>query len=366
MKKMGIWLVLAAMMVGMLSAAAAERKEIVPDMELELSEEITAGIEKTHPFEEGIAPLTGLPASGEKYTPIALILDNSPEVYPHWGVAQADWLIQVPLRRDGGTRMMAIYGNEYPAQAGGARSTRMTNLPVAVMFHAALAYAGHAPVQEDNVRVEKWIDEWDYNKRIRYYDLLTKKYSERVDFLQKPQNLSAHVDGMHADLIKRDLKFDNRGFLFTDEPLTRGDDALQIDLKYFSILDADDIKEGKTPVENGNAACSFEYKDGQYLRTSKTGLYTDRDTGEAVTFSNVIIMRTKVEWEGNYPYYFNHLKTCGQAEIYQNGKHITGAWYRAGRLTRLVLLDENGQEISLQRGRTYMAIADENLVVSYE
>jgi hypothetical protein len=73
-----------------------------------------------------------------------------------------------------------------------------------------------------------------------------------------------------------------------------------------------------------------------------------------------------VEWEGGYPYYKDHLRYYGQAEYFMNGRHFTGAWYRAGRLARLVLLGDQGQEISLQRGKTFLAINDENLVVSYE
>ena len=49
-----------------------------------------------------------------------------------------------------------------------------------------------------------------------------------------------------------------------------------------------------------------------------------------------------------------------------NGKHVTGAWYRRGRLARLTLLDDRGQEIELQRGKTFLVIGDEYTVVSYE
>ena len=38
----------------------------------------------------------------------------------------------------------------------------------------------------------------------------------------------------------------------------------------------------------------------------------------------------------------------------------------SGQMHGLVLLDEEGEEISLQRGRTYMVIGDDDTVVSYE
>ena len=49
-----------------------------------------------------------------------------------------------------------------------------------------------------------------------------------------------------------------------------------------------------------------------------------------------------------------------------NGKHISGYWYRRGRIARLVLLDKNGEEIRLQRGKTFMVVGDQYTVVSYE
>ncbi|MBQ9211670.1 MAG: DUF3048 domain-containing protein [Clostridia bacterium] len=359
MKRLIVWLLVVIMALGCLNFAAADLTVIEPDMELDISGQVQ-DIEKTHPMQESIAPLTGLPASGEPYTPIALILDNSPEVYPHWGVSEADWIVQVPLRKDGGTRLMAIYGNEYPEQAGGARSSRMTNLPVAVMFHADFAYAGHAPIWGENIEVDKWIDEWDYNKPIRYVDLLGNRFRERVDFLEKPLNLSAHIKEIHESLIERKVKFENRGPLFTDEPLTAGDEARVVHLQFMSL-------NPEEPVENTVSDCDLVYSENKgYVRASKSGIFSDRFTGEEVTFANVIIMRTGVEWDGNYPYYTNHLKVCGQAEIFQNGRHFTGAWYRAGRLTRLVVLDENGEEIAFQRGRTYLAIGEEHMIVSYE
>ena len=361
MQKIRWWgLLLAAAILFQTAAGFADAITIQPDMELVLSEDVIKGIVKSNPDLEGLSPLTGLPTE-EAYTPIAVVLDDSPEVFPHWGVADADWIVQTPLRMDGATRMMAVYGGAYPEQAGGVRSGRMTTFPVAVMFKAAAAFAGNPPTHGWDITVDYWIDEWDYNKPIRYFNLLSGKYAERVDFLEPPQNLSAHIQEMHQRLLERKVKFEQRAFLFTDEKETRGDEAKAIQMHFLSR------EEETLGTENLNSACSFEYQEGTgYLHSSRTGLYTDRDTKEAVPFANVVVLRCPVEWEGGYPYYKDHLRYYGQAEYFMNGRHFTGAWYRAGRLARLVLLDDQGQEISLQRGKTFLAINDENLVVSYE
>ena len=359
MKKTGIWLLLIVLMAGLLSCGAAEPTVIQPDMALQLSEDVTNDIPKLNPEVEGIDPLTGLPAGDEAYTPIVLVLDDSPEVFPHWGVAEADWIVQVPLRRDGDTRMLAVYGNAYPEQAGGARSARMTMLPVAAMFKSAFAFVGYPPNTEWDIMVGGWLDEWDFNKPIRYFDLLGRKYKERVSFLPEPQNLSAHISEMHKNLVERKVKFEKRYFLFADKPQTRGDEAATIGMQFYGCEE--------TTEPSAASACTFKYVEGEgYYRDSSTGLYSDRDTGEAIPFANVIVMRSKINWIGYYPYYEDHLRYFGQAEFFMNGKHVTGAWYRRGRLARLTLLDDRGQEIELQRGKTFLVIGDEYTVVSYE
>ena len=366
--KWGIMLMLALCIA--FGMAAAEPKVIVPVMNLELGANVISNIVKSNPEEEGINPLTGL-ALTEEYTPITLVLDNSPEVYPHWGVADADWIVQVPLRPDGGTRLVAVYGGAYPEQAGGVRSARMTTLPVSNLFKAAAAFGSWPANTEDDISVEKWIDTWDYNAPVRYYDLLGTKYKERVSFLNAPQNLSAHIQEIHDSLVRRikqgKIKFEKRFFLFSDEARTDGDAATNVQMRFIAANPDAEYITDEDRLESVNSACTFEYQEGTgYTRTSRSGVYSDRDSGEALTFANVIVMRVGVEWIGNYPYYADHLRGCGQAEIFQNGKHITGAWYRSGRRDRLVLLDEEGNEIALQRGKTFMVIGDDDTVVSYE
>lgn len=360
MKKAGIWLLALMMMLCCLSGAAADLTVIEPNMDLALSKEIIEGIQKANPEEEGICPLTGLPMADEPYTPVAVVLDDSPEVFPHWGVADADWIVQVPLRKEGATRFVAVYGGAYPEQVGGVRSARMTTLPIATLFTAAAASGAWPPNWHESVDVEYWLNELDYNKPIRYYNLLGTKYRERVDFLEAPWNLSAHVQEMHQSLAKRTITFDKRFFVFADEPTVSGDDASFVRVQFFGSKE--------TKEESGNSACTFTYTEGEgYTRDSKTGLYADRDTGDVLAFANVIMLRSPLGWEEiDYPFYKDNLKGCGQVDIFQNGRHITGAWYRKNRLSRLVLLDEAGQEIPLQRGKTFMVVGDEYTVVSYE
>jgi len=312
---------------------------------------------KNNPVIKGESPLTGLPDSGERYTPIALPLDNTPDAYPHWGISEVSLLFQVPLTENGGTRLMALFGDTYPKQVGGVRSGRMSILPLARAFHAAFAYGGVPPIEKGPVSVDEWLTEWSFRKPTRHFNLLGANYRERVKTIPKPHNLSAHVADIHKNLVGRKMKFDVRPFLFTDEPLDRGDKAPVISIQYQNRKNLD-----KT---NSESASTFTWlPETGYIRTSKTGEMIDRTTGETVPFANVIVMRVPVEWENGYPYYRDQMRGSGQADIFQSGRYIQGAWVHEDHAERLIFLDDKGKELRFQRGKTFF-ILGEDLIVSY-
>ena len=355
MKKLTAWLLIMGLLLGCLGMASAETK-IEPDMDYTVTEDRWTTV--LNPVQEGISPLTGLPCT-EAYTPIALVIDNSPETYPHWGIAEASWIFQAPLNREGGTRLLALYGDEYPEQAGGARSGRMTLLPLAAAFNAAFAYVGNPPTDEPAISVGKWLTEWNYRKPTRHYDLEGIHYKERVDFVQSPQNLSAHVKEIHEDLVKREVPFEVRAYLFAENPLDRGEDATEIELVFR------DLDEGTT--QNYNSNCRFDYREGiGYTRTSKAGQLAERNTGDPVTFANVIVLRAPVLIDHGYVCYEKQLMGSGQADIFQNGKYIKGAWIRSARMGRLVFLDDQGEELKLQPGKTFVVVGNDRVEVSYQ
>ena len=308
-----------------------------------------------NPAVEGESPLTGLPDSGEAYTPIMLPMDNSPEAYPLWGISDASILFQVPLKENGATRLLALFGDSYPEQAGGVRSGRMTMLPLAAAFHAAFAYAGLPPIGKEHVCVEKWLKKWSFQKPTRHYNLLGLHFRERVSYAKKPGNLSAHVNELHEHLAERELDFETRPFLFTDEPMNKGDKASVISVQYH--------KRNKPSDISPNSTSTFTWKPGTgYIRSSISGEMTDRTTGEAVPFANVIIMRIPVEWEAEYPYYADQMCGCGQADIFQSGNYIQGAWIRDSQTERLVFLDDTGKELTFQRGKTFIVLGEDMIV----
>jgi len=90
--------------------------------------------------------------------------------------------------------------------------------------------------------------------------------------------------------------------------------------------------------------------------------------GEAITFANVIVQYIDMEWPGlEAPYPI--LTGTGNADYFMGGKRYTGVWKRDELDDRTVYYGADGQEITLQPGRTFIVLMDyksENRAVKYE
>ena len=314
-----------------------------------------------NPVVEGVSPITGLPTDGEPYTPIVIDLDGSPSAYPHWGINDADILFQVPNAGSGSTKLMALFADTYPEQAGGVRSARGSMVPVALAFDAAFAYAGIAPVKGANANVDDLTRKYNMKKGVKAYNLISgsQEYRSRIQDINEPHNLSAHIKEIHEHLIAENVPFEVRPFRFTDTPRTDGAAA-----SYIKIVHRGDSV--KKPV-NASSTSYFTYNEGLggYTRAYSEGEDVDRYTGMAPVFTNVIVLRVKFRWQNSYVYLDGHLTGTGVIEIFQNGRYVRGAWKRDKATSRLILIGPDGNELELQRGKSFIVVTNDATGVSY-
>ncbi len=314
-------------------------------------------------------PFTGLPASEAAFTPIMLVLDNAEEAYPHWGVSGADIIFQVPGAGSGVTKLMALYSGSFPEQAGPVRSARATMLPAVQSFLASFAFAG-PPVMPDveaekieNVNLVALMRAWSLNRTDRVYNLLLNDdYKERFTEEGYPagHNLSCHIKAIHDHLVESGKTgFEIRSFLFTDQPREDGEAAVNIRLLHRGLKSTSGSNSASRSVFN------YDPSHGVYTRTNSSGLYRDRDTGEVLTFANVIVLRVAFEEEEGLFYLRDHMTGSGSAEIFQNGRYVRGAWVRTERDGRLILVDGDGSELRLQRGKSFIIITNDITDVIY-
>ena len=383
MKKL---LSLALTLMLLTSAASALANTVIDPNENRGIQLTPAGLNEV---EEGVSPTTGrvladvdTPAgfAGQavtgRYMPMLVQIDNTTggvtRVAP-WGASYADIMYETPLYRNGVTRMSYLFSDQIPDSVGPVRSARMGHAWLREEWDAGFLFYGQQEHEDADVKTE--LSRLGVNKKGLAFSGTVgenkpwKQYYSRRhgDGLAAPSNADANVAGMYS-LIDESYVAPNHAFRFTDEA-PQGESVQEIRIKTGAM------DYGSNLIYDVDSNLYF-----RYMRHAGDELvpYEDRDTGEQIAFSNVIIQFTDVLWvEGDAPvafqvgrYYYDGRgdKTAGgNADIFMGGVHVKGYWQRDDMASRTVFYGEDGQEIELQRGKTLIVIADKkNWEVSYQ
>ncbi len=114
------------------------------------------------------------------------------------------------------------------------------------------------------------------------------------------------------------------------------------------------------------SAFTYNAEDGLYYKTLHGKAQTDGLNGEQLTFANVIVQNTKWEKLDDKGYLsFQNLDTTEDGYYFTKGKCIHVTWQKLGDYTPTVYYDDYGNEIQLNEGKTYIAIAQKGRDVIY-
>ncbi len=303
------------------------------------------------------SPTTGLSWTGT-YQPMLVQIDNDNGgigARAPWGASDADIIYETPLHKGGYTRLSFLFSDVIPESVGPVRSARITHVELREEWDAGFLFYGGQP--SDGTSIYSAFSKTRASKKGVLFDGTAsmskpwKRYYTRLSTLPSPHDVDANVKAMQA-LIPADFKAPSRPYLFTDELPQTGELAYTI-----AITQA-----------NKTYSSSFIYEPdiNVYFRYVGGESYMDRVTEEQLSFSNVIIQRTKVTYfdgEGDRP--VTKSIGSGNADIFIGGRYIPGYWVRTGMDQRTVFFDQDGNELRLQRGKTFISILDDGIAVTY-
>ena len=349
---------------------------------------------------------------------MAITNEYSPVMVQHCGYAgavgpgapfygsYADVYYELAKSLTGHTRLCMIFNDIHPTYVGASRSTRVGYIWIRQEWGCPYLYAG----KQD----QSWPGKWN----TKVSDAITalkipSSYSadtpaeQRVlfdgtDGGSKPW-LSAkrRVEGkgmVNADNLVWDLPYldqnvfgegrtyNNHTWKFADALPENGDNANLVYVMFKN--NAAEQKNTNAPSYYYNSFFEYEPEENVYYRYVITDLdkplenpipFTeqvfsnvvtkgnvasgegtlsgDRVEGDPITFANVIIQFTENKWPaGECPYPI--LTGEGNADYFMGGKHLKGVWKRDTYEDRTVFYGEDGEEIALQPGRTYIVVMD--------
>lgn len=322
------------------------------------------GTYEDNPIVPGESPTTGLKWDGiENYQPMLVQIDTTEGglgFRAPWGAEFADIIYETPLYKSGVTRMSFLFSDYLPTAAGPVRSARVGHCWMREEWGAGFLFYGSQELKGSSCNAVFRATGAD-KKGVIFSGIVGQgkpwaQYYNRVPSLKGPSNVDVNVRAIR-DLIPKSHVAIPHPMLFTDELPKDGENATVINI----------------PNDHKDYVSSFKYNadENTYYRFVQDQPYLNRnyETGETkeIPFKNVIIQRTEVGWnEGNGVAPLTEHIGKGNADIFIGGKYIAGYWERPNWGSRTVFLDENGEEIKFQRGRTFILVTTYAAPVMYE
>ncbi|MCF0143279.1 MAG: DUF3048 domain-containing protein [Parasporobacterium sp.] len=302
-----------------------------------------------------INPLTGeyfYPDESVGHRPVAVMVNNVPEAMPQYGIEAADIVYEIPVEGNQ-TRFLAIYPdyNTLPDICS-VRSCRYYYPALALGYDAIYIHWGI------DYTIYPYYNSLDMDK----YDLnildddptgLASRDQER---LSQQYNLE-HTSVFHGTNLPKVLKED-------DVRLELKDDMKDTAFKFSDPLKDPVIPTGENCTDvyirfgGQDARLAYDATTNKYLKYIYDEEQIDGRTKKQLAFTNVIILETTitsrdevdhkhVEWEGG---------DDSSAYWISNGKMQKIHWKKADEYSRLKLYDEDGKELTINPGKTYIAI----------
>lgn len=107
---------------------------------------------------------------------------------------------------------------------------------------------------------------------------------------------------------------------------------------------------------NANPCFTYNEEDGLYYRSQYGGAQIDEMNGEQLAVSNVVfkICHGEVREPADKDYLAFQVHGQGDAYVFTNGKVIKGTWVHNSNYEPNLFLDENGNEIVFNQGKTWI------------
>lgn len=315
------------------------------------TEDTTAESEPPAPVvPDVINPITGLEAE-EDYSerrPVAIMINNIKQAIPQEGISYADVMYECVV--EGGlTRLMMVVSDyESLPTVGSVRSSREYYLDFAADHNAIYIHAGGSDEAYRQIKSRKvnnidgvtmyipdmfYRDDWRLANLGYVHSLVTdggrivkgiahKKYSTEL-----AENFDSPLDFVP----------------FGEERVPEGESGEYVSVTY-----------------SGEHTPYFEYntEDKLYYRFQFKGeKHIDKGTGEQIAFTNVLVLYMPTVSTGD-DYKHMSVDTTGSGEGYYftMGKYEKIKWEKTGVDTPMKLYNEAGEELLINRGKTFFQI----------
>ena len=300
-----------------------------------------------------VSPTTGLPGNTE-YRPVQVQIDNESTGRPQWGIQSADVVYEVEIE-GGATRLSAIFNDTLPDKVGPVRSSRVYFQYIQNEWDSIYLHNGGAYNKESKYAYCKTADNgWDMNVNVDF------QYAHVLKDMEVAGSVSESIgwdEKLGYTLTNVKAAEEEYGYERTErDPLFNFDANVDYS-KYTDFTKVDIPFTGSSNGGDGQVEYVYDKSTDLMTRYNFGDPFVEADTGEAVTVQNVIVQYVKESTiHDGADHQLIDMVGSGKAEFFVGGKHLTGTWEKADRHAGTVYTLDDGSELVLKPGNTWIAV----------
>lgn len=297
--------------------------------------------------------------------PIAIMMPTDKAAQPSYGISNAKILYEIMEEGEISRQMAIIDDWQGLAKIGNIRSCRAYYIPEANEWDSIIVHFGGVYYMKDAISapdINNISGTYEYGTGgeapgAGYFFRSTDRKSPHNAYISA-QGITSACNQLGYSLANRAEYYNTKHFQFAEgvNTLEQYGEAA----KAANVIDLSQIFTYTRSAFNYNAA------DGLYYKSIHGKAQTDGNNGQQIAFANVIIQNTqwvKLDKKG----YLNFLNcdTSQDGYYFTKGKCIHITWQKTGNYTPTRYFDDNGNEIQLNTGKTYIGIAQTGRQVIY-
>ena len=142
------------------------------------------------------------------------------------------------------------------------------------------------------------------------------------------------------------------------------------------VLEAEPEKATDIYVKSAgcNSSCKYDPETGKYARFWYGEKYIDKETGEQLTFDNILVQMVHSDimvddqtgLDDNKGRLTIDMFAGGEGYLFTQGEVIQGTWERDTVNSRTIFKDNNGRQFRFTPGKTWVYVLDQTKQFSYE
>lgn len=310
----------------------------------------------------------------EQHRPLGIMIENHSDARPQSGISSAD-VVYEAVAEGGITRFLTVFYCKTAEEVGPIRSARTYFLDFISEYGSSPLYthvggantSGPADALSQ-IETYGWAGVNDMNQFSIGFPTFWRDSTRQGHPVATEHTMYSTTEKLlQYAATSRGLKVADengipwtKGFVpytFKEDALTSQRSALQTVHLEFWTTDPDYAVDWKyDPIAN------------LYKRNNGGVPHIDRNTNKQLTTKNIVVL-SMIESSANDGYENNlHLlyktKGAGKANIFMDGKQITGTWRKDSRTSRTLLFDGSGLPIKFDRGTIWFEILPTDGVLS--